>query len=83
MLADDSSGFVRAVALNSKTPPEVLEVLATDEMVDYNFTLQKNRYPVKRQRLATPVLIMKHCHISLTTSISMFGLLPPQSAFDS
>ena len=43
-----------AVALNSKTPAEVLEVLAADEMVDYNFTSQKNRYLVKEATACNP-----------------------------
>jgi len=47
-LAADSSGFVRAaVAMNSQTPSRILEMLAGDEMVDYDSTLQKSRYLVK------------------------------------
>ena len=54
-LADDSSGYVRAaVALNSCVTSEILEMLAADEMVDYDCTLQKNRYLVKEAAAKSP-----------------------------
>ena len=54
-LADDSSGFVRAaVALNSKATAELLEMMVTDEMVDYDSDMQKNRYLVKEAVAKNP-----------------------------
>ena len=54
-LAEDSSGYVRAaVALNSRATSEILEMLAGDEMVDYDCTLQKNRYLVKEAAAKSP-----------------------------
>ena len=54
-LADDSSGYVRAaVALNSCATSEILEMLAADEMVDYDCTLQKNRHLVKEAAAKSP-----------------------------
>ena len=54
-LAEDSSGYVRsAVALNSRATSEILEMLAADEMVDYDSTLQKNRYLVKEAAAKSP-----------------------------
>ena len=54
-LAEDGSGYVRAsVALNSQATSEMLEMLAADEMVDYDSTLQKNRYLVKEAAARNP-----------------------------
>jgi hypothetical protein len=47
-LAGDQDGFVRAsVALNERTPSDILDDLAADEMMDYDYILNKNRYLVK------------------------------------
>ena len=54
-LAEDSSGYVRAaVALNRRATSDILEMLAVDEMVDYDSTLQKNRYLVKEATAKSP-----------------------------
>ena len=54
-LAGDSDGFVRAaVALNARTPAEVLDDLAADEAVDYDYTLDKNRYLIKEAVARNP-----------------------------
>jgi len=54
-LANDRDGFVRAaVALNERTPTEILDDLAADEMMDYDYTLNKNRYLVKEAVARNP-----------------------------
>lgn len=45
LLSQDGAGFVRAaVALNHSTSPDTLLDLSWDEMMDFDYTLSKNRY---------------------------------------
>ena len=38
--------FVRAAAANNpRTPPEALETLASDDMIDFDYTLSKEQIP--------------------------------------
>jgi len=55
LLARDADGFVRAaVAINQKTPAPILDELAGDQMTDYDYTINKNRYLVREAVARNP-----------------------------
>jgi hypothetical protein len=75
--AEDSSGFVRAaVALNSRATAEMLEMLAADEMMDYDSTLEKNRYLVKEAAARNLNTNSETWHFSPVIKMSMFEPRP-------